>query len=123
MDRKSLLQSEYELVKVYFGDATDFAIQIAKKYDFDINYGTPFFMKYSYGSIPVIKRCLIDKDLSGVLVATNAVVWDKAKIVVCSYKPVHTMKEVDVCLCKLSHKLKMAVNQLKLIELENDFKE
>ena len=123
MDRKSLLQSEYELVKVYFGDATDFAIQIAKKYDLDINYGAPFLMKHSYGSIPVIKRCLIDKDLSGVLVATNAVVWDKAKIVVCSYKPAHTMKEVDVCLCKLSKKLKMAVNQLKLIELENDFKE
>jgi len=120
MDRKSLLQSEYELVKVYFGDATDFAIQIAKKYDLDINYGTPFFMKHSYGSIPVIKRSLID---NCVLVATNAVVWDKSKIVVCSYKPVHTMKEVDICLCKMSKKLKMAVNHLKLIELENDFKE
>lgn len=120
MDRKSILPSEYELVKVYFGDATDFAIQIAKKYDLDINFGSFFLMKYSYGSIPVIKRRLNDY---AVLVATNAVVWDKAKIEVCSYKPVHTMKEVDICLCKMSKKLKMAVNQLKLIELENDFKE
>ncbi len=123
MDRKFLKSFEYELVKVYYGDATDFAIQIAKKYDLDVNHGSQFLMKHPYGSIPVIKRCLIDKDLSGVLVATNAVVWDKAKIVVCSYKPVHTMNEVDVCLCKLSKKLKMAVNQLKLIKLENDFKE
>ena len=120
MDRKFLHSFEYELVKVYFGDSTDFAMQIAKKYDLDINYGSHLLMKHSYGFIPVIKRRLNDY---AVQVATNAVVWDKTKIEVCSYKTVHTMKEVDICLCELSKKLKMAVNQLKLIELENDFKE
>lgn len=124
MDRLSAIaQMEYEIVKDDFNEATDFAMKIAEKYKLDISHGSPFTMKHSFGSSPVIKKSYNQHDRSAIMIATAAVVWDKSKIVLCSFQPVHTMEAVDDCMCKLSEKIKLAENQLKIIELEKDFKE